>query len=75
MSEKQWHTLTQGQRWAVDDDSGEQDLRTSKTRMPQLPLSHLGTLHRARVSLTVWMMKSTVPSRRVARLKRSSRYC
>lgn len=71
----QWHTLTQGQRWAVDHDSSEQDLQTRKTRMPQLPLSHLVILHRTRVSLTVWMIKSTVPSRRVALLKRNSRYC
>lgn len=29
-AEKQWHTLTQGKRWAIDDDSSKQDLKTSK---------------------------------------------
>lgn len=24
------HTLTQGQRWAIDDNPSEQDLKTSK---------------------------------------------
>lgn len=71
-----WKTVTYpdlrpalGRRWQFLWTGSANKQASVASTAPKLPCNLTG------VSPTVWMMKSTIPSRRVALLKRSSKYC